>query len=102
VALTVVGTFPVWATVVIVARELAVSSLRVYVGIRGRPMPASWWGKVKTAAQMVVVVLYLLPGLDGVAGDLRFWVLVVAVALTVWSGLDYFLRAAWTTREATA
>lgn len=93
IALVVVGVFPLWAAVVIVAREFAVSVLRAWLGVRGRAMPASGWGKVKTAAQMLVVVLYLLPDLSAAARDARFWVLVAAVALTVWSGLDYFLRA---------
>ena len=93
VALTVVGAFPLWATVVIVAREVAVSLLRAWLGARGRPMPASAWGKVKTAAQMLVVLLYLLPGLDEAASSVRFWLLIAAVGLTVWSGIDYFLRA---------
>ena len=92
-ALVVVGAFPAWAAVIIVVREFAVSILRAWLGTRGRPMPASRWGKVKTAAQMLVVLLYLLPGLAGAAAEVRFWLLVVCVVLTVWSGLDYVLRA---------
>ncbi len=93
VALVIVGQFPLWAAAVIVVREFAVSLLRAWLGTRGRAMPASWWGKVKTAAQLLVVVLYLLPDLRGLALDLRFWILIVAVALTVWSGIDYVVRA---------
>ena len=92
VTLTVLGRFPLWAAVVIVARELGVSLLRAWLGTRGRPMPASGWGKAKTAAQMAAVLLYLLPLGPGAAG-LRFWALVVAVVLTVWSGLDYAIKA---------
>jgi CDP-diacylglycerol--glycerol-3-phosphate 3-phosphatidyltransferase len=84
--------FPVWAAAVIVARELAVSLLRAWLGTRGRAMPASWWGKWKTAAQMLMIVLYLLPQLGPAARDVRFGVLVAAVALTVWSGLDYLIK----------
>jgi CDP-diacylglycerol--glycerol-3-phosphate 3-phosphatidyltransferase len=90
VALTAIGTFPLWAAAVIVLRELAVSMLRAWLGARGVGMPASPWGKAKTLLQIVVVTLYLVPV---VAGDVRFAVLVVAVALTVWSGLDYFVKA---------
>ena len=91
-ALTAVGDFPVWAAVVIVLREVAVSALRAWLGSRGIGMPASAWGKAKTAVQMVLVPLYLLP-LPASADDARFGVLLAAVALTVWSGLEYFLRA---------
>jgi CDP-diacylglycerol--glycerol-3-phosphate 3-phosphatidyltransferase len=93
VTLTALGRFPLWAAGIIVARELGVSLLRAWLGSRGRAMPASGWGKVKTAAQLAAVLLYLLPLGPG-ADDLRLWTLVVAVALTVWSGLDYAVRAA--------
>lgn len=92
IALSVIGTFPVWAAVVIVGRELAVSLLRAYLGTRGIGMPASSWGKAKTAVQMILVPVYLLP-LGAGAGTTRRVVLALAVALTLWSGLDYFLSA---------
>lgn len=93
IALSAIGEFPAWAAVIIVGRELAVSLLRTRLGNRGIGMPASRWGKAKTAVQMVLVPLYLLP-LGGDAGDAaRLVVLALAVALTVWSGLDYFLKA---------
>jgi CDP-diacylglycerol---glycerol-3-phosphate 3-phosphatidyltransferase len=92
VAMTAIGTFPAWATAIIVLREFAVSLLRAWLGSRGIGMPASPWGKLKTAVQMVLVPLYLLP-MDGV-DTIRFVVLWLAVALTLWSGLDYFVRAA--------
>jgi CDP-diacylglycerol--glycerol-3-phosphate 3-phosphatidyltransferase len=92
VAMTAIGTFPAWATAVIVLREFAVSLLRAWLGSRGIGMPASPWGKLKTGVQMVLVPLYLLP-MDGV-DTVRLVVLWLAVALTLWSGLDYFVRAA--------
>jgi CDP-diacylglycerol--glycerol-3-phosphate 3-phosphatidyltransferase len=93
ITLTAVGRFPLWAAAVIVVREFAVSALRAWLGTRGQAMPASWWGKVKTAAQMLAVLLYLLPDLGSEVRDLRFAILVAAVALTAVSGLDYFWRA---------
>jgi CDP-diacylglycerol--glycerol-3-phosphate 3-phosphatidyltransferase len=91
VTLTLLGRFPVWATVVVLAREIAVSALRWYRGSRRESMPASNVAKWKTASQVVVVTLYLLP-LTGSAADLRYAALWISVALTVYSGLDYFLR----------
>ncbi len=55
-------------------------------------MPASNLAKWKTASQIAAVTLYLLP-LTGGLVQVRFAVLWVAVALTIYSGLDYFLRA---------
>jgi CDP-diacylglycerol---glycerol-3-phosphate 3-phosphatidyltransferase len=92
IALSAIGEFPVWAAAIIVGRELAVSLLRAWLGTRGIGMPASPWGKAKTAVQMVLVPLYLLPLGPG-ADTTKRVVLALAVALTLWSGLDYFLRA---------
>jgi CDP-diacylglycerol---glycerol-3-phosphate 3-phosphatidyltransferase len=89
--LTAIGAFPVWAAVVIALREVAVLALRAFVGTRGRPMPASKLAKWKTTAQIAAMTLYLLPLGHG-AHPVRLAVLIVAVALTVYTGLDYLVR----------
>lgn len=91
VALTAVDRFPLWATLVFVAREVSVSLLRAWLGAHGRSMPATPLGQWKTAVQMVAILLYLLP-LDATFEPVRLGVLLVAVGLTVWSGLDYLGR----------
>lgn len=91
VTMSAIGAFPWWATAVIVARETAVSALRAYLGSRKTSMPASIVAKAKTATQLLAIALYLLPHPDGTRGA-RFAVLLVAVVLTVYSGLDYFVR----------
>jgi CDP-diacylglycerol--glycerol-3-phosphate 3-phosphatidyltransferase len=77
-----------WVAMVIIAREFAVTGLRLIAMEQGGHVsPANWWGKVKTVAQMAMV-LALIVG-DGSA----LWVdaLVYAtVAITVLSGADYF------------
>jgi CDP-diacylglycerol---glycerol-3-phosphate 3-phosphatidyltransferase len=92
VSLVIVDRFPLWAAVIIVVREVAVTVLRAVRGTRGTSMPASNLGKAKTASQLLAVTLYLLPlgpGADGV----KLAVLIVAVAFTVLSGAVYFVRA---------
>jgi CDP-diacylglycerol---glycerol-3-phosphate 3-phosphatidyltransferase len=91
-ALVVVGRFPAWAATVIVAREVGVSVLRFAASRRGRGFPASPAGKAKTGAQLVAVLLYTMP-LGAGWGALRGTFLGLAVALTVISGADYFVRA---------
>jgi CDP-diacylglycerol---glycerol-3-phosphate 3-phosphatidyltransferase len=91
VALTVEGRFPLWATVVFVVREVAVSILRAWLGTHGRSMPATRLGQWKTALQMLAILLYLLP-LSDTLDPLRLGVLIAAVVLTVWSGIDYLIR----------
>jgi CDP-diacylglycerol---glycerol-3-phosphate 3-phosphatidyltransferase len=91
VALAAVGRFPVWAAIVILVREVAVTVLRAVRGTQGASMPASSLAKAKTASQLLAVTLYLLP-LGRSANGTKLAVLIVAVAFTVASGLDYFVR----------
>ena len=91
ITLVALDRFPLWAAIIIVARELAVSMLRAWLGTKGRSMPASDWGKVKTAAQVLAIFLYIVPFGSG-AGGARLFALILAVALTVWSGIDYVIR----------
>ena len=91
-ALVVVDRFPAWAAVVIVVREIAVTALRWAAQRRGRGFPASIAGKAKTFAQLVAVLLYILPT-GTVPGAVEASVLGLAVGLTVVSGVQYLLRA---------
>ncbi len=96
-SLATVGRLPWWAVGVIVVREVAVTVLRlVLVSRQGLVMPASWWGKAKTISQVFAVVAYLLPGAPAVS---RQVLLGAAIALTIWSGLDYAFRAGKLSRE---
>jgi CDP-diacylglycerol---glycerol-3-phosphate 3-phosphatidyltransferase len=98
VALAMFGDLPWWAVVVIVLREVAVTVLRLVLVRRyDLVMPASWWGKSKTISQVWALALYLAPG---VSPTLRGVVLYVAIALTLWSGIDYAFRAGKLARDA--
>ena len=90
-SLALVGDLPWWAVNVIVVRELAVTMLRVRLVRRlGLVMAASAWGKAKTVAQVVAVAAFLVPGMPSAVTTP---LLHVAVALTVWSGIEYAFRA---------
>jgi CDP-diacylglycerol--glycerol-3-phosphate 3-phosphatidyltransferase len=91
ICLSALNDLPWWVTVVILVRELAVTALRFWV-IRFGVIPASRGGKVKTAAQLLAILLYVLP-VTGWLLTARTDVLAVAVVLTVVTGLDYVVRA---------
>ena len=80
--------FPWWATAVIVLREIAVSLLRWRLDRRGVSMPASRAGKAKTFSQVSAVGLSIAPLPSGF-DPFVLAVVVVAVVLTVFSGLEY-------------
>jgi CDP-diacylglycerol--glycerol-3-phosphate 3-phosphatidyltransferase len=91
VCLSALSDLPGWVTGVILFREIGITLMRFWV-IRHGVIPASRGGKMKTLAQGIAVGMYIL-ALTGPLATLRFWVMAVAVALTVVTGLDYVRRA---------
>ncbi|NUS43167.1 MAG: CDP-diacylglycerol--glycerol-3-phosphate 3-phosphatidyltransferase [Mycobacteriaceae bacterium] len=91
VGLSALGDLPWWVTIVIWAREISVTALRLAV-LRHGVMPAGRGGKLKTATQSLAIALYLLP-LSGLPRTAAWLVMLAAVALTVATGLDYALQA---------
>jgi CDP-diacylglycerol--glycerol-3-phosphate 3-phosphatidyltransferase len=93
-----VGEVNAWVLLVIVSREFLVSGLRMVVASEGVVVAASNLGKWKTAITMIAICGLLLvrsiPAsmLSGIPAHTVFDVLLwVAVALTAWSGIDYFV-----------
>lgn len=95
VGLSVLGQIPWWITIVIMVREIGITVLRLVVVRRG-VIPASLGGKAKTAAQTLAIGLFLLPVVPAIATATvvaQWVVLLVALALTVVTGIDYVVRA---------
>ncbi|MCZ3390225.1 MAG: CDP-diacylglycerol--glycerol-3-phosphate 3-phosphatidyltransferase [Actinomycetia bacterium] len=82
---------PWWVTIVIIAREVAVTCLRFLV-IQHGVIAASRGGKLKTVLQILAITLYLLPLASG-AFAVAQWVMGAAVVVTVLTGVDYAFRA---------
>ncbi|MEV7871279.1 CDP-diacylglycerol--glycerol-3-phosphate 3-phosphatidyltransferase [Streptomyces sp. NPDC088124] len=98
--LSALGDLPWWVTGIILFRELGITLMRFWV-IRHGVIPASRGGKMKTLAQGVAVGMYVL-ALTGPLATLRFWVMTVAVLLTVLTGLDYVRQAVVLRRQGLA
>ncbi|NLO88946.1 MAG: CDP-diacylglycerol--glycerol-3-phosphate 3-phosphatidyltransferase [Clostridia bacterium] len=85
-----------WIAIVIVAREFAVTGLRTLAIDRGIVIPANNWGKIKTVLQIIAVVILLLVydlQLDMRGLSLIRVILYTTVAVTVLSGINYFVKA---------
>ncbi|WP_370421743.1 CDP-diacylglycerol--glycerol-3-phosphate 3-phosphatidyltransferase [Streptomyces sp. QH1-20] len=91
ICLSVLDDLPWWVTGVILFREVGITLMRFWV-IKHGVIPASRGGKMKTLAQGVAVGMYIL-ALTGPLATMRFWVMAVAVVLTVLTGLDYVKQA---------
>ncbi|UQA92733.1 CDP-diacylglycerol--glycerol-3-phosphate 3-phosphatidyltransferase [Streptomyces halobius] len=91
ICLSVLGDLPWWVTGVILFRELGITLMRFWV-IKHGVIPASRGGKIKTLAQGTAVGMYVLV-LTGPLATFRWWMMAVAVVLTVATGLDYVRQA---------
>jgi CDP-diacylglycerol--glycerol-3-phosphate 3-phosphatidyltransferase len=78
-----------WVVLVIVAREFAVTGLRLVAAGGATVISASQLGKLKTFSQNVMIVSLLLADRGAGWTDV---VVAIALALTVWSFADYFWR----------
>lgn len=85
---------PMWVASIIVCRELAVTGLRVLLVQDGEVLAAAWPGKIKTATQMVAIILLLVndypfQGLPFSMGNLFLYICLI---FTIYSGVDYFVK----------
>jgi len=76
-----------WVAMVIIAREFAVTGLRQLAMEHGEVIPASVWGKLKTVAQVAMVLALILVEDSPLWLDGLIW---LTVAITIVSGADYF------------
>lgn len=90
-----------WVLFIVVTREFLVSGLRMVVASKGVVIAASNLGKWKTATTMVAISGLLLVRCIAQASVLHTFLLglsdlllIAAVVLTAWSGIDYF-RKSW-------
>ena len=86
-ALVSLGRLAAWVAMVIIAREFAVTMLRMTASQAGVVTPARALGKVKTVMQVAMVFALILVRGSPVWLDALVY---ATVAVTVLSGVDYF------------
>ncbi len=86
------GLMEAWVVLMILSRELAVDGLRMVAVGQGKVIAAGKIGKWKTTFQMVTIVVILLFNKACFATWYTGVLTGVSVALTLWSGVDYFVR----------
>lgn len=77
-----------WVVLVVLAREFAVSGLRMIAAPKGYVIAAAWSGKIKTAATMVCICIMLVP----IPDVLNTVCVAVILLTTIWSGVEYFVK----------
>ena len=94
IMLSSLGWVPGWIVCIIIGREIAVTGLRNFVVEGKEDIAASSLGKYKTGFQIAAIIplLFHYPyfGVNFHAiGTMFLW---AALVLTVWSGVDYFIK----------
>ncbi len=83
---------PEWIVVVIISRELIISGFRIIAADNGIVISASYWGKIKTVFQMIMII-WLIFDFDFKPYQIMGKVLIgISLILTVISLVDYMLK----------
>ena len=83
------GRMPSWVVVSVIAREFAISGLRMVAASNGTVIAAGWSGKIKTSCTMVgLIAMMVLPNLP----TLDLVVNIVILVTTGYSGVEYFCK----------
>jgi len=77
---------------VIISREFIISGFRLIAADNGVVIAASYWGKFKTASQMVTVILLVLNIQNTVFTVLGTVFIYISLVLTVVSLIDYIAK----------
>lgn len=92
ICLVELGRLPGWIAIVILGREFAVSGLRSVKAEEGIIIPASKLGKFKTISQITAVIIIILENVIPPLHIVGICAIYIALAITVISGIDYFLK----------
>ena len=89
-----IGRIDAWIVAIIIIRDLIVDGIRSIASSEGMYIQDSMLGKQKTLAQIIaataLMIHYPFLGLDAhLVGTVTLY---VALLLTVYSGLDYFVK----------
>ena len=79
---------PTWFVIIIIGREFIISGFRLIAAENGIVIAANYWGKFKTASQMIMIILLILH-FDGIFVTLEQLFIWLSLALTIISLITY-------------
>lgn len=92
ICLVALNKIPAWIVIVIIAREFIISGFRLVAADNGVVIAASYWGKFKTAFQMVTVIVLILNISGKVFAVIGTVLIYISLVLTVISLIDYIAK----------
>lgn len=89
-----IGRIPAWVVAIIIIRDFFVDGIRTIAQSEGVVIQASWLGKQKTLCQVFAVSALMIhyPFLGADAHAVGTTLLFLALVMTIYSGLDYFIK----------
>ncbi len=102
ISFSIIGFVPLWAVLIVVARDLLITGLRVVKMSGVKPLETSFLAKSKTFLQFIALYLMFFCLLLAPHNQAVWYIAVAAAAkimvfcvvvLTVYSGLDYLRRS---------
>ncbi|MGP1588551.1 MAG: CDP-diacylglycerol--glycerol-3-phosphate 3-phosphatidyltransferase [Oribacterium sp.] len=90
VCLIQLGQLPAWYVILVIAREFIISGFRLVAAGSGVVIAASWWGKLKTVSQMLLLMLLILK-LPQLSALTRFFYWL-SLLLSLLSLFDYIAK----------
>lgn len=79
---------PAWFVIIIIGREFIINGFRLIAAENGIVIAANYWGKFKTASQMIMIILLILH-FDGIFVTLEQLFIWLSLALTIISLITY-------------
>lgn len=86
------GKIPAWIVITIISREFIVSGFRTLAADCGVVLAAGWWGKVKTACQMVMIIVLILHLNIPYYYVIEAGLVYLSLFFTILSMVDYFTK----------
>ncbi|MFC2048854.1 CDP-diacylglycerol--glycerol-3-phosphate 3-phosphatidyltransferase [Elusimicrobiota bacterium] len=83
---------PSWPIILIISREFIINGFRTMAASKGLILAASTAGKIKTAVQMISVILLLLILIADVYHKFAAVIIYIASFLSVFSGIEYMIK----------
>lgn len=94
VTLVFLRQIPQWLFIIVVSRDLILIGgfLVVYIATGKTTVSVSWMGKLTTGLQVSTVLVTLIARVSGGVAPYVPWIIYLAAAVTILSGLDYVRR----------
>ena len=92
IAFVQMNLLPAWIVIIFIAREFIISGFRLVASDAGIVLAASWWGKFKTAFQMIMCLLLIINLDYPVINVIEQIFIYASLALSIVSLIDYLVK----------